>query len=59
VPLTDNQQAIIVLISGILIAIGGITIPTGYPWYVTLALMIAGAVGFALKEKAGSVPPKT
>lgn len=53
--LTDREQSIIVLISGLLIALGAITIPSDIPYheYVGVSIAFLGATGLALKEWAG------
>lgn len=55
--LTDRQQALLTFVSAILIAVAGVSIPLGSPYWVALILALAGAVGFALKESFGSAPP--
>lgn len=57
--LTDSQQGELMLVSGILIAVGAASVPAGAPWYVGLGLGFAGAVGLYIKEKLGSAPPPT
>jgi hypothetical protein len=53
--LTDREQAIVVLISGLLLALGAITIPSDIPYHVYVGIVVAllGAIGLALKEWAG------
>ncbi len=53
--LTDREQAIVVFLSGLLIAIGVITVPSDLPYhaYVGIILALLGAVGLSLKELAG------
>lgn len=57
--LSDNQQALLVLISMILLAVAGVSVPAGAPWYVALILGALGAIGMAIKEYAGAKPSKT
>ncbi len=54
--LTDTQQAEVTLISGILIAVGAVSVPAGLPWYVGLGIAICGAAGFGIKEALGGKP---
>jgi hypothetical protein len=54
--LTDNQQAWIVLVSAVLIAVGAVSIPAGLPTWVGLLTSLAGAVGLGLKEALGTKP---
>lgn len=56
--LTNQEQSIALLISSVLIALSGITLVETDNIYFSLALAIAGAIGFALKEWAGGTPPK-
>jgi hypothetical protein len=53
--LTDREQAFLMLISGLLLALGAIVIPSDLPYHETIgiALALLGAVGLALKEWAG------
>lgn len=51
--LTDKQQAILLMIASVLIAVSGISAAEGAPWYVTTVLAILGAIGFGLKEVLG------
>ena|SRR2546425_1902609 len=55
-PISDTVQAVIMLISGILIAIGATQIPANTPYHnaIAFAFMIAGSVGFFLKERLGA-----
>lgn len=53
--LTDKQQAYMVFVSQILIALGAVSIPAGSPPVLTLILFISGALGMAIKEALGSV----
>jgi len=55
--LTDREQAIIVGVSALLIALGVVTIPSDLPYheYIGIAFAFMGAVGFALKEWAGGI----
>jgi len=55
-PLTDSQQAVLMFVSAILLAIAGVSVPAGLPTWVTLILGILGAAGMAIKEMLGSVP---
>jgi hypothetical protein len=55
-PLTDNQQAELSLLSYILMSTGTISVAAGMPWYVGLAIALAGAVGIGIKEYLGSAP---
>lgn len=56
-PLSDKAQAYAVAISGTLMAIGAVTIPTeistGFP-VIGAAFFVAGVVGLAIKEGIGS-----
>jgi len=54
--LTDGQQAWIVLGSAILIAVGGVSVPAGFPTWVSLFFSLIGAAGFAVKEALGAKP---
>jgi len=51
--LSDKQQAALSLTSGILIAVGSVSIPAGVPYWIGVALALAGAVGFGIKEALG------
>ena len=55
--LTDREQAIIVGVSALLIALGVVTIPSDLPYheYIGIAFAFMGAVGLALKEWAGGI----
>lgn len=55
--LSDKQQAIVSLVSAILIALAGVSIPAGLPLWVALVFALLGAIGFALKEYAGTSSP--
>lgn len=52
--ISDNTQSIIMLISGILIAVGATSIPAGAPPYMGVVIMILGAIGMAIKDKLGA-----
>jgi hypothetical protein len=54
--LTDNQQALITLISASLIAIGALSAPIGAPWWFMAAVEICGVLGLTLKEFLGIAP---
>ena len=54
--LSSNQQAILMLVSGVLIAVGATSVPIGLSPYVSFGLMLIGAVGFAIKEYLGAAP---
>ncbi len=54
--LTDTQQAEVTLVSGILIAVGAVSVPAGLPWYFGLGIAICGAIGFGIKEALGGKP---
>lgn len=54
--LSDKTQAIITLIASVLIGVGAVSIPAGFPLWAGLALAVAGAVGLALKEALGIHP---
>ena len=53
--LSNREQAILLFISSLLIAVAGISVPWESP-YLTIGLAIAGAVGFAIKEFLGGKP---
>ncbi len=55
--LTNNEQALFVTVSSALIAIGGVSVPLGAPFYFGFGVALAGAAGFGLKEYLGGVPP--
>ncbi len=55
--LTDREQAVISLVSAALISSSIAVIPAGAPWYISLVLGIAGAVGFGIKEALGGKKP--
>lgn len=55
--LTDSQQGALVLVSMILIVIGGVSVPLGVNLYVGLVLAIIGAIGMAIKEWLGTSSP--
>ncbi len=57
-PFSDKQQSFLVFGSSVLIALGAYSVPANMPVYVSAALFIAGALGFALKEALGSAAPK-
>ena len=51
--LTDGQQAVLTLISSILIVVGSTTIPLGIEPKIGFGLAIIGAIGFGIKEYLG------
>ena len=55
--LTDREQALVVAISALLIALGVITVPSDLPYHEFLGIFFAfaGAIGLALKEWAGGI----
>lgn len=57
--LSDNQQAILTLVSTIFIAVGSASIPAGAPWYAVLSLEMIGVIGLTVKEFLGSKPSST
>lgn len=56
--LSDRQQSLIVFVSAILLSVAAVAVPAGAPYWVALTLGILGAIGFALKEAAGSQAQK-
>jgi peptidoglycan/LPS O-acetylase OafA/YrhL len=59
VGLSNSQQALLSTISMILIVVGGISLPSGLPWYYSVIISLLGAVGIGIKEALGSLPPTT
>lgn len=55
--LTNGEQAALSLTSGVLIAVGAVSIPAGAPTWLGLVIALAGAVGLGIKEALGSAPP--
>lgn len=55
--LTDKQQAVITFISAILISLGAVSAPSGFPQWVAVVLFLLGAFGFAIKEALGGIAP--
>ena len=51
--LTNNQQAILMLASGTMIAISAVSVPLGVSPYITLSFGLIGAAGMAVKEWLG------
>lgn len=52
--LTNNQQAILMMGSGALIAIGSVSLPLGVSPYISVAVAAAGVVGLGIKEYLGT-----
>jgi hypothetical protein len=59
VGLSNSQQAMLSTISMVLIIVGGISLPSGLPWYYSVIISLLGAVGIGIKEALGSLPPTT
>jgi hypothetical protein len=64
--LSNNQQAIVVFIASFFTALGVLvaaipteTIPNPYKLIIAGILLLAGPIGFALKEAAGGTPAPT
>jgi hypothetical protein len=57
--LSNNQQAIAMFISAILLALGAISVPAGFPVWVAAVLFILGAIGMAMKEVLGGTTSPT
>lgn len=55
--LTNNQQAVAMFISAVLIALGSVSVRSGLPMWVTTTFFILGALGFAIKEALGDTAP--
>jgi Flp pilus assembly protein TadB len=54
--LSDQMQALIVLVSAVLIAVGGVSVPAGLPTWVSLFFSLIGAAGLGIKEALGAKP---
>jgi uncharacterized membrane protein YjjP (DUF1212 family) len=51
--LSNRAQAIFMIISAILVAASGVSVPVGGPWWVALILGLLGAAGMGIKEALG------
>ena len=57
--LNDSQQALVLFMSALLMMLATVAVPSDLPYAsaIKIALFLAGAIGFALKEALGGKPP--